>query len=278
MGQWKARQRYTLDAFHRIILTCFFCLFSLNLSDAAAVTAPNYVLEESLSSQKLWKVSAGTRPPQPVEERAFFEKMWAQNFARSQVEYQVPVEVLSAASPISMSPFADGNNFDDNRGGINDLASSTAASHQTNQSNVAEVTLMSRMTDYSSGHDYNEQYNMDPTQLQQAMIVNKTIKGSHSDENLTVLIKGDNVFGTTVSKSFARPSENGVHAGVDTINISIASYRVVEVSQVKSKCYFCQWFHCRESYSQLVFNFNCRFRAVKEARKVCSISSHLSRR
>ena len=49
-----------------------------------AVTAPTYVLEESLSSQKLWKNTAGNRPPQPVEERAFFEKMWAQNFARSQ--------------------------------------------------------------------------------------------------------------------------------------------------------------------------------------------------
>jgi hypothetical protein len=193
---------------------------------AMAVTAPNYVLEESLSSQKLWKVSAGTRPPQPVEERAFFEKMWAQNFERSKVEYQVPVEVLTAASPISMSPFADGN-FDDNR--ANDLSSynvDSAASKNSN--NVAEATLMSRLTD-PSGHDYNEQY-MDPTHLQQAMVVNKTIKGSHSDGNLTVLIKGDNVFGTTVSKSFARPSENGVHAGVDTINISIASYRVVEVS------------------------------------------------
>jgi hypothetical protein len=76
---------------------------------AMAVTAPTYVLEESLSSQKLWKVSAGTRPPQPVEERAFYEKMWAQNFSKSQVKYGIPVEVLTATSPISLSPFADGN-------------------------------------------------------------------------------------------------------------------------------------------------------------------------
>lgn len=74
-----------------------------------AVTAPTYVLEESMSSQKLWKNTAGNRPPQPVEERAFFEKMWAQNFVKSQVNYQMPVEVLTAASPISLSPFADGN-------------------------------------------------------------------------------------------------------------------------------------------------------------------------
>lgn len=74
-----------------------------------AVTAPTYVLEESLSSQKLWKVSAGTRPPQPVEERAFYEKMWTQNFEKSQVRYGIPEEVLTATSPISLSPFADGN-------------------------------------------------------------------------------------------------------------------------------------------------------------------------
>ena len=54
-----------------------------------AVTAPTYVLEESISSQKLWKHTAGTRPPQPADERAFFEKIWAQNFQRSQVDYKV---------------------------------------------------------------------------------------------------------------------------------------------------------------------------------------------
>jgi hypothetical protein len=70
-----------------------------------AVTAPTYVLEESLSSQKLWKESAGNRPPQPVEERAFYEKMWSQNFSKSQVNYGIPPEVLTATSPISLSPF-----------------------------------------------------------------------------------------------------------------------------------------------------------------------------
>ena len=62
-----------------------------------------------MSSQKLWKASAGNRPPQPVEERAFYEKMWAQNFCKSQVKYGIPAEVLTATSPISLSPFADGN-------------------------------------------------------------------------------------------------------------------------------------------------------------------------
>ena len=83
-------------------------LVILGLS-AMAVTAPNYVLGESLSAQFLWKASAGQRPPQPYEERAFFEKMWAQNFARSNVNYGMPVEALTAASPISLNPYADGN-------------------------------------------------------------------------------------------------------------------------------------------------------------------------
>ena len=184
---------------------------------AMAVTAPTYVLEESLSSQKLWKDTAGCRPPQPVEERAFFEKMWSQNFARSQVEYRMPVEVLTATSPISLSPFADGI-FDSPRGA--DLSNYTLAPDNGSKNHdVAEATLMHRLHDDEPNH-YNQ------------AVINKTVKGTGNDGDLTVLEKGDNVFGTTVSKSFARPSENGGPiAGVDTVNISVASYRVVEVSQ-----------------------------------------------
>ena len=77
-----------------------------------AVTDPNYELKESLSSQRLWKDSAGTRPPQPVEERAYFEKLWLDNFAQSSVNYQMPDNVLTASSPISLCLFADGSLID----------------------------------------------------------------------------------------------------------------------------------------------------------------------
>jgi hypothetical protein len=200
-----------------------------------AVTAPTYVLEESLSSQKLWKYTAGQRPPQPVEERAFFEKMWAQNFTRSQVEYKMPVDVLTATTPFSLSPFADGN-FDSAhiRGpeiSNYNLALVPPSSENTDSntvskttSHVAEATLISRLND--------------PTVPQQALqaehsmpTVPRIVKGTGKDDgDLAVMIKGDNVFGTTVSKSFARPSDKGGPiVGVDTINISVASYRVVEV-------------------------------------------------
>ena len=138
---------------------------------SANLTAPTYVLEESLSSQKLWKQSAGQRPPQPVEERAFYEKMWAQNFARSQVDYQVPVEVLTASSPISLNPFADGN-FD----GDGDYAVSPPP--RTNVGDVAEGMLVHRMND----HD-----------RLATTVVNKKVKTDEGD--LTVLVRGDNVFG-----------------------------------------------------------------------------------
>jgi hypothetical protein len=202
-----------------------------------AVTAPNYVLEESLSSQRLWKDTAGNRPPQPVEERAFFEQMWAQNFARSQVEYQMPVDVLTATTPFFMSPFADGNfdTPDKELSSYNLTAPGDGGNHYVGgisgapQQDVAEATLVSRLNDparanysgVSSGHHH-------PHQQHSHEVVNRKVKGSSSDEDLTVLIKGDNVFGTTVSKSFTRPSFYG-GAGVDTVNISIASYRVVEV-------------------------------------------------
>jgi hypothetical protein len=179
---------------------------------AAAVTAPNYVLEESLSSQRLWKESAGQRPPQPVEERAFYEKMWAQNFARSQVDYKMPVDVLTAASPISLNPFADGTE-DDNLGGYTNTIPQDAVGVASGD--VAEAALVHRMNDDMLLHNYTS--------------VKKEVKDSAGEGNLTVLMRGDNVFGTTVSKSFARTNEAGdVIAGVYTINISIASYRVVE--------------------------------------------------
>ena len=129
-------------------------------------------MEESLSSQKLWKQSAGQRPPQPVEERAFYEKMWAQNFARSQVNYSMPVEVLTATSPISLNPFAEGN-FD----GDGDYAVAPN-SKDNNDVHVAEGMLVHRM----NGHD-----NMATT------VVNKKVKTEEGD--LTVLVRGDNVFG-----------------------------------------------------------------------------------
>jgi hypothetical protein len=185
--------------------------------NAMAVTAPNYVLEESLSSQFLWKNSAGQRPPQPVEERAFYEKMWAQNFARSNVEYNMPVEFLTATSPISLDPFADGD--------ISDYHVSVVPTHvdaggSAPGTDIAEAALVYRMND--DQRNRHELQNYGP----------KEVKDTIGDGTLTVLVRGDNVFGTTVSKSFARTNELGDPvAGVDTINISIASYRVVESSK-----------------------------------------------
>jgi hypothetical protein len=174
-----------------------------------------------------------------VEERAFFEKMWAQNFARSQVEYKMPVEVLTATTPISLSPFADGN-FDTSAKEMSNynlgVPTSADAGHHHHtggsgaggkQTDVAEATLVSRLNDPRGGHSVVS--GMSGSGLGHE-VVNQKVKGSGSDGDLTVLIKGDNVFGTTVSKSFARPSINGGPiSGVDTVNISIASYRVVEV-------------------------------------------------
>jgi hypothetical protein len=204
-----------------------------------AVTAPTYVLEESLSSQRLWKDTAGNRPPQPLEERAFFEKMWAQNFALSQVNYSMPVEVLTASSPISLNPFADGLGFEDSGGHghggsgavgaelssynipvgavLTDQAPHNNNSNKGGPGDAAEAALVSRMTEESANGTVG------------GTLVNQRVRGTGRDGDLTVLLRGPNAFGTTVSKSFARPSRNGGPiSGVDTVNISIASYRVVE--------------------------------------------------
>jgi len=60
-------------------------------------------------------------------------------------------------------------------------------------------------------------------------LVNKKVKGGDEESDLTVVVRGDNVFGTTVSKSFGRADREGrAYDEIDTVSISIASYRVVE--------------------------------------------------
>lgn len=235
---------------------------------ALAVTPPTYVLGDSPSTQKLWKRTAGNRPPQPVEERAFFEKMWAQNFQRSQVKYEIPVEVLTATSPISLSPFADLTFGDEGAGeGGNGAVSSNynlAAPFDANvaakgmcgqnkdssemdappdavkvkaaEADAAEATLMHRMGGGNSTwglYDPTKPRDYDRTMLgpphYHHTLVNKKVRGEDGTDEMTVTVRGDNVFGTTVSKSFAKPSERGGPIdGVVTVSVSIASYRVVE--------------------------------------------------
>ncbi len=186
-----------------------------------AVTAPTYVLEESRSSQKLWKVTAGTRPPQPVEERAFFEKIWAQNFKKSNVDYKIPADVLTATSPVALSPFADGN-FEANSyvGSADahseaDAMSSIATNKSDRKAFYGNNSRTSRNLDTIGPYDHHH------------TLVNKKVKDDGTDDELNVVVRGDNVFGTTVSKSFIKKDV----LKVVTVSISIASYRVVEVSQ-----------------------------------------------
>lgn len=219
-------------------------------ANTMAVTAPTYVLEESLSSQKLWKQTAGNRPPQPVEERHFFEQMWAQNFTRSKVKYEIPVEVLTASTPISISPFNDDGFCDDDRDapgnnlsnynlaapfGMKDDGPADSAYVKAAQADVAEATLNQHLSngavemyfDPNRPKDYNLN-NLGPHNHQHHL-VNKKVKGAGEESDLTVLVRGDNVFGTTVSKSFPRTDLAGeLTDGIDTVSISIASYRVVE--------------------------------------------------
>jgi hypothetical protein len=174
-----------------------------------ALNAPNYILEQNLSDQMLWKHTAGNRPPQPEEEREYFEMLWRQNFALSNVEYNVPKESLIEGT--SSSPYYGGNDAI----APNFSSYNLATDFMATDAEVAEAI-----------HRLHGGVNMTSVEKTKPQIVNKKVKGG-SNEDLTVLIQGDNVFGTTVSKSFDRVHANG-NREVDTVNISVASYRVVE--------------------------------------------------
>lgn len=133
--------------------------------------------------------------------------MWAQNFAHSQVQYNIPVDVLTASSPVALDPFSEGNY---------DGETNYATDATLKKTDAVEATLVHRMNEDL----HSSQALTDTTK--------KLVQDPTGEGNLTVLIKGDNVFGTTVSKSFVRSNDHGTMAGIDTINIGIASYRVVE--------------------------------------------------
>lgn len=195
-------------------------MLSWKKDDPTAVTAPTYVLEESKSSQTLWKHTAGNRPPQPVEERAFFEKLWAQNFERSQVDYQIPPDVLVAPTSFSLNPFADGNDFDTN-------SYQETVAHSETDTVGSIVTQADRIGFY--GGNSTKLRNVDDfgPYDHHHTTVNKKVKEDGTDDELTVVVKGDNVFGTTVSKSFSKADEKKGKKVV-TVSISVASYRVVQ--------------------------------------------------
>jgi hypothetical protein len=181
--------------------------FSLYIETPSnALNAPNDILELHLSDQILWKHTAGKRPPQPEEEREYFEMLWRHNFAISNVEYNVPKESLIEGT--SSCPYYEGTpNFS---------SYNLATDFMATDAEVAEVI-----------HRLHAGVNMTLVEKTKPQIVNKKVKGG-SNEDLTVLIKGDNAFATTFSKSFDRVNANG-YREVDTVNISVASYRVVEV-------------------------------------------------
>lgn len=222
-----------------------------------AVTAPKYVLEESRSSQKLWKESAGNRPPQPVEERAFFEQMWAANFSNSNVQYNMPMEVLTASSPFFLSPFADSTFEDSAHGDVDCTDYNLAAPFNPNgstrigiggkrdpecaaetnieaakeaEADAAEATLI-RGVLMSAGtwKYYNTSLKSMGPHKHHHTLVNEKIKGCENSD-LTVLVRGDNVFGTTVSKSFIKKNGKRPRGRPETVSVSISvgSYRVVE--------------------------------------------------
>ena len=244
--------------------------FVLSIEAAVqAVTAPNYVLEESLSDQLLWKETAGNRPPQPVEVRAFFEAQWAENFAQSEVKYQMPTEVLTATTPVSLNPFADGNFGTDSIEviGAGTPVAAGSRSGGGDHHNVADI-VSSFVVPGGSGHGVSSHQN---PHLQNKHQVVRNNSGSGG--NLIVYAKGDNVFGTTVSKSFPRPSINGeLVSGVDTINISIASYRVVEVRIQSNSVWLVIIIILDLTFLSLYLIF-----IVRESWEACSISRHLPR-
>jgi hypothetical protein len=95
-----------------------------------------------------------------VEERAFYEKMWTHNFEKSQVKYGIPEDILTATSPISLSPFADGNFR-------TELSNYNISEESKQADDPAEAHLMDRLGQNESAAEPHPRH----------IVVNKTVKG-----------------------------------------------------------------------------------------------------
>ena len=161
--------------------------------------------------------------------------MWSQNFTRSKVKYEMPMEVLTASTTISLSSFSDEDSVP---GGRNPSHCDLFDALDGDGSGAAEVPASAPRNsaveiyfnpNCRKGYNRYDLKTIGPHQHHHTM-VNKKVKGAGQESDLTVLVRGDNVFGTTASKNFRRVNQEGrACSGVDTISISIANYRVVEV-------------------------------------------------
>jgi len=133
----------------------------------------------------------------------------------------MPVDVLTATTPISLSPFADGNftNEGNTSGEERDTNYSVEPNDVQNGGTLSGGLGSARTNNGRVLGPY----------VHHHTLVNKTVKDHDTGDQLTVLVKGDNVFGTTASKSFL--TNGSMPGSVESVTISVGSYRVVESKQ-----------------------------------------------
>ena len=109
-----------------------------------------------------------------------------QNFVESQVQYEMPVDVLTATSPISLSPFSEAAASSDNYGThftpYVDDGGAGAADIKAAEVEAAEATLMYRMSGTAGASQYyshtrtNDAKSLGPHQYHHTP-VNKPVRG-----------------------------------------------------------------------------------------------------
>ncbi len=165
------------------------------------VTAPAAVLEESLSTQSLYRATAQTRPVQPSNERSRYETEWIRNFNNSNVTYSQDRSELckrdernEMSSDPALAPPASSGIF---------YRLDSAGGGKQERAAAAELEILKR----SAAHPVKAG---DPA----------TERVHRAAGGVTVIYKVPNAYGTTVSKSFSRGR------GTVTASVSIASFRV----------------------------------------------------
>jgi hypothetical protein len=167
---------------------------------------PEYILSSSPQTQKLYAATAGRRSAQPPAERETIEKIYADNFRKSKVEYNESLNHLCIGS------LESGHGEDED--------------HQAPPPSMYRPDTLRLQT---AGEQAKENFAVLSAHagkpgfiaLKRARSNDFKVVFADSSAAETVLYKGQNLYGTTVRKSF--PHKNKM----ESVTVGISSYQVV---------------------------------------------------
>jgi hypothetical protein len=185
---------------------------------------PQYILDSSLETQQLWYHTAGLRPKQPAKERNFFERLWFQNFQRSEVTYDDSLEKILTRSSSWSTESVSNNNHGSTLAGGEDLdelrvGDVTNESDRKQSHKQPHLHQNRQLLSDSEQQQHNEHtVNPDPIALiYKGRIIDNIPKSEIHGE---ILFRGSSPFSNSIARSF-------MDSDISSITLQMPYFRVI---------------------------------------------------